>query len=122
MLCTVGKLCVYSGVLCVGVGDAMAALAGSLLGRTKWPGQLLHCVCVCMCVWTKSVGTTKTLEGTLMSVLSQLCALLAITLIGTRLCTNVVYMCYNVRCSQIPSCPLTSSHHHSGSPYLEELY
>ena len=35
----VGKVSLYSGVLALGVGDAMAALAGSLMGRTKWPGR-----------------------------------------------------------------------------------
>lgn len=34
----VGKLALYSGVLALGVGDSMAAVAGSLMGKTKWPG------------------------------------------------------------------------------------
>ena len=35
----VGKLSLYSGVLALGVGDTMAAVAGSLMGKTKWPGM-----------------------------------------------------------------------------------
>ena len=36
---TVGKLALYSGVLALGVGDSMAAIAGTLMGKTKWPGE-----------------------------------------------------------------------------------
>ena len=56
----VGKLSLYSGVLALGVGDSMAAVAGSLMGKTKWPGIItiiilyiaaaVLCVCVCVCV------------------------------------------------------------------------
>lgn len=52
----VGKLSLYSGVLALGVGDSMAAVAGSLMGKTKWPGIITiiiyssRCtVCVCVC-------------------------------------------------------------------------
>ena len=33
------KLALYSGVLALGVGDSMAAMAGKLMGKTKWPGE-----------------------------------------------------------------------------------
>ncbi|CAI8016208.1 Dolichol kinase, partial [Geodia barretti] len=58
----VGKLSLYSGVLSVGVGDSMAAVAGTLMGKTLWP------------------GTKKTVEGSAMSVLTQLVAVLAIVM------------------------------------------
>ena len=35
------KLALYSGVLALGVGDAMAAVAGNFVGRRKWPGELV---------------------------------------------------------------------------------
>lgn len=34
-----GKLAMYSGVLALGVGDSIAAVSGTLMGRTKWSGQ-----------------------------------------------------------------------------------
>ena len=43
----------YSGVLSLGVGDSIAAVSGTLVGRHKWP------------------GTSKTFEGTFMSVVCQ---------------------------------------------------
>lgn len=43
----------YSGVLALGVGDSIAAVSGTLVGRHKWP------------------GTSKTFEGTFMSVVCQ---------------------------------------------------
>ena len=41
--CPVGKLSLYSGVLSVGVGDSMAAVAGTLMGKTLWPGMFSSC-------------------------------------------------------------------------------
>ena len=51
---TSNHLAIYSGVLSVGIGDAVASVVGSMHGRTKWP------------------GTFKTVEGTLASVAAQL--------------------------------------------------
>jgi len=51
---TSNHLSIYSGVLSVGIGDAVASVVGSMYGRTKWP------------------GTFKTVEGTLASVAAQL--------------------------------------------------
>ena len=41
MICVraVGKLSLYSGVISLGVGDSMAAVAGSLFGKLQWPGM-----------------------------------------------------------------------------------
>ena len=47
-------LALYSGVLSVGIGDAVASVVGSMHGRRKWP------------------GTSKTVEGTATSVAAQL--------------------------------------------------
>lgn len=63
----VAKLSLYSGVLAVGVGDAMAAAAGSIIARKKWP------------------GTGKTVEGTLMSIMTQLLVVLLIILIDPQI-------------------------------------
>jgi len=57
----------YAGVLALGIGDSMAAVAGKLMGRFRWP------------------GTKKTVEGTLMSVMSQLLGVLLIVLIDPHL-------------------------------------
>ena len=54
----------YSGVLALGVGDSVAAVSGTLVGRHKWP------------------GTSKTFEGTFMSVLCQLIVVAAIIYIS----------------------------------------
>ena len=54
----------YSGVLALGVGDSVAAVSGTLVGRHKWP------------------GTSKTFEGTFMSVLCQLIVAAAIVYIS----------------------------------------
>ena len=35
----VAKLGMYSGVLALGVGDAMASIAGRRYGKVKWPGR-----------------------------------------------------------------------------------
>uniref|UniRef100_A0A8C4R0V5 dolichol kinase n=1 Tax=Eptatretus burgeri TaxID=7764 RepID=A0A8C4R0V5_EPTBU len=59
------SLAPYAGVLSVGLGDAVAALAGSSLGRIHWP------------------GTSKTLEGTTFSLLTQLA--LALVILGPKL-------------------------------------
>uniref|UniRef100_UPI00358FBC36 dolichol kinase n=1 Tax=Myxine glutinosa TaxID=7769 RepID=UPI00358FBC36 len=59
------SLAPYAGVLSVGLGDAVAALAGSSLGRIHWP------------------GTSKTLEGTTFSLLTQLA--LALVILGPSL-------------------------------------
>ncbi|XP_019850694.1 PREDICTED: dolichol kinase-like [Amphimedon queenslandica] len=50
---SVSQLSMYSGVLALGVGDSIAAVSGTLVGRHKWP------------------GTSKTFEGTFMSVVCQ---------------------------------------------------
>ncbi len=34
----VTKLSMYAGVLSLGIGDSIAAVSGTLIGRTKWPG------------------------------------------------------------------------------------
>lgn len=79
----VAKLSMYSGVLSLGVGDSIAAVSGTLIGRIKWPGNT-RCVWVsldyCIDVWIK--GTRKTVEGTLMSVLSQFLVVASITFLG----------------------------------------
>lgn len=51
---TVVKMSMYAGTLSLGVGDSIAAVSGTLIGRNKWP------------------GTKKTIEGTLMSVFCQI--------------------------------------------------
>ena len=38
ILTAASKLGMYSGVLALGIGDSMAAIAGKLIGRFKWPG------------------------------------------------------------------------------------
>ena len=38
----VSKLSMYGGVLALGIGDSVAAVAGQLMGRQKWPG--VHCI------------------------------------------------------------------------------
>ena len=81
----VGKLSLYSGVLALGVGDTMAAVAGSLMGKTKWPGMDQHVTCVAQCIHGTcaiSIGTRKTVEGSMMSVLTQLLVVIVIVIIG----------------------------------------
>lgn len=36
---TAAKLSMYAGVLALGIGDSMAAVAGKLMGRFRWPGM-----------------------------------------------------------------------------------
>lgn len=38
-LLLVSKLSMYAGVLSLGVGDSIAAVSGTLVGRHKWPGK-----------------------------------------------------------------------------------
>lgn len=38
-VCAVAKLCLYSGVLSLGMGDAVASIVGQLYGKVKWPGM-----------------------------------------------------------------------------------
>ena len=42
ILTAASKLGMYSGVLALGIGDSMAAMAGKLIGRFKWPG--IYCI------------------------------------------------------------------------------
>ena len=35
----------YAGVLSLGVGDSIAAVSGTLIGRNKWPGMLNNYLC-----------------------------------------------------------------------------
>ena len=43
-VCAATKLSMYSGVLALGIGDAVAAVSGKLMGRVKWPGKQ-HEIC-----------------------------------------------------------------------------
>lgn len=46
-------LCTISGIVSIGIGDAMAALVGTYIGKHKWP------------------DSSKSIEGTLAAVISQ---------------------------------------------------
>lgn len=39
---SVSKLSMFAGVLSLGVGDSVAAVSGTLIGRHKWPGKNGH--------------------------------------------------------------------------------
>lgn len=99
-MCPVGKLSLYSGVLSVGVGDSIAALAGSLMGRTHWPGNVITLSLHLPSLWnneTLDTGVKKTVEGSAMSVLTQLVVVLLIVIIGIhlQLCTYLLICCNN---------------------------
>lgn len=70
-----GHISLYSGVLAIGVGDSAASIGGTLIGQHKWPGR------------------RKTMEGTLMALVSQVVALLTLGLFavpGAVLCYKTV--------------------------------
>ncbi|XP_033750307.1 dolichol kinase-like [Pecten maximus] len=54
----------YAGVISLGVGDTMASVGGSCMGRHRWP------------------GSKKTIEGTCFAVISQLVALYGLHKLG----------------------------------------
>ncbi|XP_076104228.1 dolichol kinase-like isoform X1 [Mytilus galloprovincialis] len=60
----VSDISVYAGVISVGIGDAMASVIGSKIGRVKWP------------------GSSKTVEGSLASLLSQIVTLYCLQYTG----------------------------------------
>ncbi|OWF43116.1 dolichol kinase-like [Mizuhopecten yessoensis] len=54
----------YAGVLSLGVGDTMASVGGAFMGRHRWP------------------GSKKTIQGTAISIMSQLAALYGLHKLG----------------------------------------
>jgi dolichol kinase len=57
----------YAGVLSLGVGDSIAAVSGTLIGRHKWP------------------GSNKTFEGSFMSVVCQMIVIVMIVICDNSL-------------------------------------
>jgi len=57
-------LSLLSGVLSLGIGDTVASVAGTWLGRTKWP------------------GSKKSVEGTICSIISQIIFCLSLSSLG----------------------------------------
>ncbi|XP_068011725.1 dolichol kinase [Melanerpes formicivorus] len=68
-----GALVPYSGVLAVGVGDAVASVFGSTMGEIKWP------------------GTKKTFEGTMTAIFAQLIAVALILIFDSSVSLNSSY-------------------------------
>uniref|UniRef100_A0A8D2IL03 dolichol kinase n=2 Tax=Varanus komodoensis TaxID=61221 RepID=A0A8D2IL03_VARKO len=68
-----GALVPYSGVLAVGVGDAVASIFGSTVGEIKWP------------------GTKKTFEGTMTSIFAQIITVAVILIFDSTVDLNASY-------------------------------
>uniref|UniRef100_A0ACB8F0H9 Uncharacterized protein n=1 Tax=Sphaerodactylus townsendi TaxID=933632 RepID=A0ACB8F0H9_9SAUR len=72
-LARAGALAPYSGILAVGVGDAVASILGSTVGEIKWP------------------GTKKTFEGTMTAIFAQIITVALILIFDSLVDLNASY-------------------------------